>query len=160
MGNADSGALVFLHPLSQQNNHPTLVTFCLQKKFFSGVKVLDKCANPACFAEFRFLRNGRLFEIETECSGPREAEGKLHDSKRRLEFYWLCDGCVELFVLRCDGRHVTTVPLLSGRAKFASVPLILKGDARSAVEPRRVFVRPSLLRPRDKSNRWPYREPG
>jgi len=120
--------------------------------------VLDKCANPACSAEFRFLRNGRLFEIETECSELRETEGKLHDSKRRLEFYWLCDGCVELFVLSSDGQCVTTVPLLAGRGKFARVLLILKGDPRPAVEPKRVFIRPSLLRSREKSDRWPYRE--
>ena len=122
--------------------------------------MLDKCANPDCSAEFRFLRNGRLFEIETECSDPREAQGKLHDSKRRLEFYWLCDGCVEIFVLRSDGQHVTTVPLLSGTAKFAGVPPGLKGDARPDVEPRRVFIRPSLLRARDESGHWPYRERG
>jgi hypothetical protein len=73
--------------------------------------MLSKCANPACSAEFLHLRNGRLFEIETECLGARQPEGKLQQPKRSFEYYWLCEDCVRLFALRSDGESVDAVAL-------------------------------------------------
>ena len=51
--------------------------------------MLSKCANPACSTPFRYLRDGKLFEID-----PRQtarADGKKQ--VRRVEFYWLCGEC-------------------------------------------------------------------
>jgi hypothetical protein len=50
--------------------------------------MLSKCANPGCSQEFRYLGEGRLFQVERSITP--ESGGK---SIRRIEHYWLCNGC-------------------------------------------------------------------
>lgn len=105
--------------------------------------MLDKCANPACSAKFRFLRCGKLFEIETESFGPSRADGRASGLERRVEFCWLCDLCARFYVLSCDGKQVTTSPVQLEKGR-ASAPITIRNTLGS--EKLRVFVRPSLLR--------------
>ena len=42
--------------------------------------MLSKCANPACYASFRRLSEGKLFVVEARQWG-------------RVECFWLCDNC-------------------------------------------------------------------
>ena len=76
--------------------------------------MLHKCANPACASVFRRLSHGKLFLLETDAgaipgsslSGPRERFA------RRVERYWLCDGCASLLTLAFEaGKGMITVPL-------------------------------------------------
>lgn len=50
--------------------------------------MLSKCANPGCSELFRYLGEGRLFQVERTIN--HEAGAK---SSRRIEHYWLCARC-------------------------------------------------------------------
>jgi len=76
--------------------------------------MLYKCANEACHTPFLRLREGKLFQVETEYF----AEGLATQSARRnrpwhrVEHYWLCDACAPYVTLAFDKqRGVITVPL-------------------------------------------------
>jgi hypothetical protein len=67
--------------------------------------MLQKCANPACTAPFRSLREGKLFL--TENYAPEGGDRRL-----RREHFWLCATCSAQFTLRFDDEgEMLTVPL-------------------------------------------------
>jgi hypothetical protein len=82
--------------------------------------MLYKCANEACSTPFRRLREGKLFQVETEYSGgtgPAPSSRKANPW-RRVEHFWLCDACSPFVTLTFDReRGVTTVPLPDGIGK-------------------------------------------
>ena len=55
--------------------------------------MLRECANPACSREFRYLHEGKLFEVETQF-----LEHGHHRSE--VQRYWLCDRCARSVTLR------------------------------------------------------------
>jgi hypothetical protein len=80
--------------------------------------MLSHCANPQCSQPFLQLRQGKLFMVETEKlteSGnlPTPASSKLRRRPRRVERYWLCPQCAQVFTLAHD-RHsgIALVPLV------------------------------------------------
>jgi hypothetical protein len=83
--------------------------------------MLYKCANESCNAPFRRLREGKLFQVETEFFVGRESSstsGRKGRPSRRVEHYWLCDACSPFVTLTFDrGRGVITVPLPDGSGK-------------------------------------------
>jgi hypothetical protein len=61
--------------------------------------VLSKCANPACTARFRYLREGRIFNV------PTPGESADNPFSTRVLHYWLCDRCKQtLKVVLVDGE--------------------------------------------------------
>ncbi len=68
--------------------------------------MLSKCANPECSAPFLYFHRGRLFRLETE--GREDRRRHLGDETgvskplRRIEFYWLCEGCAEKMTIAFD----------------------------------------------------------
>ena len=67
----------------------------LMRQHSRGIVVLQKCANPVCDAQFRYLHQGKLFEVEIQYSDrPRPndqrepSNGNVH-----VERWWLCAGC-------------------------------------------------------------------
>ena len=80
--------------------------------------MLYKCANEACSTPFRRLREGKLFQVETEHfagNGPAAEPLRKSRSGRRVEHYWLCDACSPFVTLTFDRqRGVITVPLPDG----------------------------------------------
>jgi hypothetical protein len=73
--------------------------------------MLSKCANPACSQPFRYLRDGKLFEIETNATSDSSAVGERKPS-RRVEFFWLCGQCsTELMVINDEIQGVITIPI-------------------------------------------------
>lgn len=72
--------------------------------------MLSKCANPACSTPFRYLRDGKLFEVESQ--GPVQTATGVSKPVRRVEFFWLCGQCsAELTVIQDDKKGVITVPI-------------------------------------------------
>jgi hypothetical protein len=65
--------------------------------------VLLKCAHPVCFAQFRYLHQGKIFRVQT----PRPAK----QAKELFEYFWLCDACSKKFKVAFTEGTVTTVPL-------------------------------------------------
>jgi hypothetical protein len=81
--------------------------------------MLAKCANPACTALFLYLREGKLYQIETGAEVPSKAGEQYQGATaknerkpaRRLEFFWLCGRCARQMTLAFDrGRGVVVVP--------------------------------------------------
>jgi hypothetical protein len=73
--------------------------------------MLSKCANPACSMPFRYLRDGKLFEIETKLSA-EEGETGSKKASRRVEFFWLCGDCsAELTLIQDQEKGVIIVPI-------------------------------------------------
>lgn len=69
--------------------------------------MLAKCLNPSCDARFRFLNQGRIFNIEIPSCG--------NDTNRRSarvpERFWLCENCCLTMKVIVDNGTITTVPL-------------------------------------------------
>ncbi len=61
--------------------------------------MLSKCANPSCSAPFRYLHEGKMFQLDMEVMrGPEvRHQGRKLVSKqkwsRKIEHYWLCNAC-------------------------------------------------------------------
>jgi hypothetical protein len=83
--------------------------------------MLYKCANESCNTPFRRLKEGKLFQVETQYFTGRSSSTnstKRARPSRRIEHYWLCDACSPFVTLTFDqGRGVTTVPLPDGLGK-------------------------------------------
>jgi len=75
--------------------------------------MLHKCANPECPSVVRSLSHGKLFLLETNSLAISSAPSlkRRERSPRRVERYWLCDGCSHLLTLTFErGRGMVTVP--------------------------------------------------
>ncbi|MGI9103478.1 MAG: hypothetical protein ACR2IF_13655 [Terriglobales bacterium] len=71
--------------------------------------MLSKCANPDCSAHFHYLREGKLFQIDSAPGSRLASEGK---APHRIEYFWLCGDCASTMTLAYQpGRGVTAVPL-------------------------------------------------
>ena len=70
--------------------------------------MVSKCANPACSAPFHYLREGKLFEVDSRESS---AVGERKPI-RRVEFFWLCGRCsAVLTVINDKEKGVIIAPL-------------------------------------------------
>lgn len=79
--------------------------------------MLSHCANSQCSKPFLRLGQGRLFLVETECVAKA---GELialpspytRHQPRRVQRYWLCDPCAQVWTLVHDHNHgIVLVPL-------------------------------------------------
>jgi hypothetical protein len=63
--------------------------------------MVTKCANPSCNVSFRYLREGRLFLVETP---PFEAAGEpeFQVGPHRSEYFWLCKRCAHTMTMTSD----------------------------------------------------------
>ena len=79
--------------------------------------MLSKCANPACYASFRRLSEGKLFVVEARQWG-------------RVECFWLCDNCsLSLKLEFSSTRGVVIRSERAGIAKSMTTPM-LPGEGR------------------------------
>lgn len=69
--------------------------------------MLSKCANPACLARFRYLRQGRIFNIET---GSVFSGGNGSPS-HKIEHFWLCERCAQTLKVVVENGVITIRPL-------------------------------------------------
>lgn len=98
--------------------------------------MLYKCANEACNTPFRRLREGKLFQVETEYFEGRGPASTLQKTRpwRRTEHYWLCDACAPFVTLTFDqSRGVIAVPLPDGAGK-KTVRVVSMGGVVAAAE--------------------------
>lgn len=68
--------------------------------------MLSKCANPACPARFRYLHEGRIFNIEIKATGNADSVR----FKDKIEHFWLCDSCAQVMKVVWANGAVTTCP--------------------------------------------------
>lgn len=80
--------------------------------------MLSKCFNPGCSTPFRYLRDGRIYQLDL----PVNTAG----SARRRELFWLCgDCCTTLTVVVKEG---------AGAVRPRSLELATSKHAQSAKE--------------------------
>lgn len=73
--------------------------------------MLSKCANPACSTPFRYLRDGKLFEIESGVGSENSTFGAKKPN-RRVEFFWLCGQCsADFTVIKNNEEGAITISL-------------------------------------------------
>lgn len=92
--------------------------------------MLAKCVNSVCSAQFRFLHQGKLFEVEIQYA--RTPTGKV-----QVERYWLCDQCAEQVTLWFDKCEGLVVHSPAGREKVRGL-----SSGRSVAEISQVRIRP------------------
>lgn len=79
--------------------------------------MLSHCANPQCSKPFLRLRQGKLFLVEAERGAPpgelaAPALAQMRPQARRVERYWLCDECAEVWTLVHDlNQGIVLMPL-------------------------------------------------
>ncbi len=66
--------------------------------------MLSCCANTQCSRPFLRLRQGKLFLVETESIAKpagvtTSASPSMRLQSRRVDRYWLCDQCAEVWTL-------------------------------------------------------------
>jgi hypothetical protein len=80
--------------------------------------MLSKCAHPACFAQFRYLHQGRIFKVRMPSAGPA-------DRAYRFEHFWLCEVCAKTHKLVVENGGVSTRPmflqLTAGKVEAVSI---------------------------------------
>lgn len=91
--------------------------------------MLYKCANEACSTPFRKLREGKLFQVETEYFSADESIAVRRGRPgRKVEHFWLCDSCSPYVTLTVDRlRGVVTMPLPIGCGQ--KTVRVIKADA-------------------------------
>jgi hypothetical protein len=68
--------------------------------------MLSKCANPVCSATFRYLHQGRIFQL---VPGPAVEWAAAKNGLLPVERFWLCDACsIEMNVI-WDGARAKVV---------------------------------------------------
>jgi len=81
--------------------------------------MLSKCANPTCTNPFHYLREGKLYQMETGVGAPQIVGGKK--PQHRIEYFWLCNQCApHLTLTYSPGKGVVTVPIEQARHAAAS----------------------------------------
>jgi hypothetical protein len=107
-----------------------------------GIVVLQKCASPVCCAQFRYLHQGRLFEVEVQYfDSPSETgQSRLGNGRGRIERWWLCDQCADYMTLRFDRERGGVMVCSFGDC--AEKPVILQSNGRAAAEIQRILIRP------------------
>ncbi len=68
--------------------------------------MLSRCLNPACGAPFRYLHEGRIFNVERVVAVPGNPE-----PQRFVEHYWLCGLCSMSLKVVVDRGLVSTRPI-------------------------------------------------
>jgi len=106
--------------------------------------VLQKCANPVCSGQFRYLHQGKLFEVEIQYCGsaPMSGQPERSNAKALIERWWLCDACAIYTSLRFD-RHqgLVIVHSLEGWEQVVA-SAFQRSSERTVAEVSRVLIRP------------------
>jgi len=76
--------------------------------------MVSKCANPECSAKFRYLRQGKLFQMEAGAIVESDASSA---GRRQVQFFWLCDECAaEMTLVFKKDSGVVTQPRARARS--------------------------------------------
>ncbi len=68
--------------------------------------MLSKCANPECSTALQYLREGKVFKIESEADTPFVVGAPK--PSRRVEHFWLCGPCSESLTVMYD-KEIDTI---------------------------------------------------
>jgi len=116
--------------------------------------VLHKCVNPDC-AQFRYLHQGRLFEIEIQYLESADSAGQstLRNGKGHVERCWMCDQCATHVALRFDPRRGLVVASSLGRAEGLITLATPQATVNGATGRARALIRSLDMNPRVSTKR-------
>ncbi len=105
--------------------------------------MLNKCANPVCCAQFRYLRQGKLFEVEVQYTESLSSDGQSRpgNGKGHVERCWLCDECAARFTLRFDARRDVVMVSSLTASEEALTTAFSQSNGGAAAGIARVLVR-------------------
>jgi hypothetical protein len=97
--------------------------------------MLSQCANAQCSKPFLQLREGKLFQVETESLKKTGASfpatsSRVRQRQRHVERYWLCSDCAAQWTLTYDRERGIMLVLL--RRPVARVSAIAGGVQNGA----------------------------
>lgn len=86
--------------------------------------MLSKCANPACSAQLRYLKDGKIFRVEPRTSpaaisylpqGASPARGPelqvlSRNPSLNREYFWLCSECARSLTIAVHDQRVILMP--------------------------------------------------
>jgi len=103
--------------------------------------MLQKYANPACRAQFRYLHEVRLFEVEFQYSARPAGNGQSKvNGPGNVERWWLGDHCAAHIALRYDPRQgLLMVSTFEDSEKVLTTTVF---QSRAAGEVGKVLIRP------------------
>ena len=84
--------------------------------------MLSKCANAECSTQFRRLRDGKLFQVQSPYLRGHASEASEQNRRpaRNVEHYWLCNDCSRRLTLAFDPEGgMIMVPLSAPERKPA-----------------------------------------
>jgi hypothetical protein len=74
------------------------------------VTMLSKCANPSCSTPLVYLREGKIFMVESPHKARPVLVGPANPKpQNRVEHFWLCGPCSSNMTLTCDHGVVKVV---------------------------------------------------
>lgn len=83
--------------------------------------MMSKCANPNCSSVFRYLRDGKLFQVPAGASPKGGSDSDIAKVPARDEFFWLCGECSRQLTIIVDPiEGVRTAPRQVPRALRAA----------------------------------------
>ncbi len=125
-----------------------------------GVAVLNKCANPVCSNQFRYLHQGKLFEVEVQYTENLSSDGqtKPGNGKGHVERCWLCDQCVASITLRFDARRGAVMVSSLRSSEEALTTVLSRSNGGPPARIVRVLIRPLDLELKASTRRKTARE--
>jgi hypothetical protein len=105
------------------------------------VTVLQKCANPDCDAQFRYLHEGKLFEVEIQYREGMLGSTQHEMSAGKIELWWLCNKCAPRVTLRFDKQHGLLIGDSLTGSREAVTTKFRQSNKRDGAEISRVLIR-------------------
>jgi hypothetical protein len=72
--------------------------------------MVARCANPSCSTEFKYFREGRLYEFTAGEDGSWKSLAESPGKLARRELFWLCQHCAQAFTMSCEDGKLRVVP--------------------------------------------------
>jgi len=71
--------------------------------------MLSKCANPHCSTTLHYLREGKVFKVESD-SELLFINGQQKKPVKKVEHFWLCGPCSEGLTLVSQEGSIQVIP--------------------------------------------------
>ncbi len=71
--------------------------------------MVSKCANPSCAMDFKYFREGRIYEFTLSDEGACKTSSAFPAKGAKRELFWLCQNCAQQFTLECAEGKIQVV---------------------------------------------------
>ena len=71
--------------------------------------MVSKCANPNCGTDFKYFREGRIYEFTVAGEAAWKTSTEMPSKGAKRELFWLCQNCAQQYTLECGGGRIQVV---------------------------------------------------